>query len=297
MDAFALSARISAYISEKNPRIRYFSSDVESAKRAYTADELDEMRKIGLISEDFETYYVIREFLDVCGVFDEADGNYLLSLFREAKRLDAQEFRRNPYLSLISISDVRRGNIFLSTSEYRRGEIFLYDMPDFSSPILVPKLGFFDRTVRFPTIYEGDTPWMSVCPSEIYSMQDAIVAAHGRVLVLGLGLGYYPFMIAEKASVSEIMIVELQREVIDVFERTILPQFPHKEKIRVVQADAVKYMDSVRSGQYDFCFADIWESVVDGAEPYRMIKFHESRLPNTVFSYWIEPQIKAYLDD
>ena len=295
MNDFELSAAIGRYIAEKNPRIRYFTADIEAAKKVYSEEDLIEMREVGLITDDFEAYYVIREFLDLCGISEAADGSYLLELFRFARRLDAEEFRSNPYIRTIRFPETKHGNILLSTAEYRRGEILQYDMPDFSARTVVPRLGFFDRTVRFPTIYENKTPWMSVCPSEINSMKEPIEVAHGRVLVLGLGLGYYPFMISEKLSVDEITIVERNPRIIDLFKSYILPQFPDKDKIRVIEDDAIRYIEAVPSGAYDFCFADIWEGVVDGAEPYQRIKSQEARLPSTEFAYWIEPQIQAYL--
>ena len=295
MDAFELSARIGDYVARKHPRIRYFTADVEAARKKYSEEELAEMEALGLTGDGFETYYVVREFLAECGATELADGGYLLALFREAKRLDAVEFRENPYIRAVTVPTVRRGRILLTTAEYRRGEILQYAMPDFAARTVVPRLGFFDRTVRFPTVYEGDTPWMSVCPSEISSMQEPIAAAHGRVLVLGLGLGYYPFMIAEKDDVEEITVVELQEDVIALFTEHLLPQFPGREKLRIVQGDAVAFLDGVTDGTYDFCFADIWEGAVDGAIPYQRIKAHEPRLPSTEFAYWIEPQIRAYL--
>ena len=83
---------------------------------------------------------------------------------------------------------------------------FEHEMPDFESDIVVPRLGFFPELVAFPSIYEGTVPWVSVCPSEISSMQTQIRQAHGRVLVLGLGLGYYPYIVSGKENVSEITI-------------------------------------------------------------------------------------------
>ena len=137
-------------------------------------------------------------------------------------------------------------------------------------------------------------------------MEEPISKAHGRVLVLGLGLGYYPFMISKFDHVNEIVIVERQKEVIELFNKYLLPQFSHKEKIRVIQADALGYVKELRSeegfaaddsGRFDFCFADIWENHVDGAEAYVRLKPHERRLPHTEFAYWIEDPIRWYLEE
>ena len=170
-------------------------------------------------------------------------------------------------------------------------------MPDLDGEIVVPKLGFFSEKVSFPAVYEGETPWVSVCPSEICSMGRDIDAARGSVLVLGLGLGYYPFRIGEKKEVREIVIVERSREIIELFETHLLPHFPCRDKIRVVQADAFAYLEKTPPGRFTFCYADIWEGMADGMAAYRRIKPLEARLPGTEFRYWIEKEILWSLEN
>ena len=159
------------------------------------------------------------------------------------------------------------------------------------------ELGYFDEDVSFPAIYEGNMPWVSACPSEINSMSGSLSEVSGKVLVLGLGLGYYPFIASQKSNVREITIVEINSGIIDIFTRYVLPQFPMKQKIKIVCADAIKYMASVKKGEYDYCFADIWEGAEDGADRYIAIKKYEAQLHGTKFSYWIEDEIKRYLGD
>lgn len=293
--SMALSAQIGRIIAEKAPRIRWTTAEMDAFYDTYTSDELHEMREIGIL-HDPAAFFVMQRFLCSCGM-DEEDGEYLLPLLKRAKCLDAKQFRDNPYISAVKMPDVRLGNITMTTAEYSRGEIFQYAMPDFANDIVVPCLGFFDRMVKFPTIYESDMPWMSVCPSEITSMEEPIRQAHGNILVLGLGLGYYPFMASLSDTVSSILIVEKNPRVISLFERYLLPQFPHRDKIRVTEADALDFLADVHDGAYDFCFADIWEGVHDGAPLYQEIRKHEARLPGTQFSYWIGEQIRAYLGE
>lgn len=290
-----ISAQIGNIIAKNAPKIKYSPADLKRAKRELGADGIEELREIGLLAEDFELFYVIREFCSDISLGDVADGDYIIRLFKNAKKSDAFEFESNPYISSVKLPTVISGDILLTCSEYSRGEIFQYDMPDLSADIITPRLGFFDRAVSFPSIYQGSVPWMSVCPSEINSMRDQIEAAHGRVLVLGLGLGYYPFMISEKSSVESIVIVELQQSIADIFNAHILPHFTQKSKIKVIVADAIKYLEDINEGDFDFCFADIWEGVIDGAEAYKKILPHERRLKSTEFTYWIEDQIKSFL--
>ena len=289
-----LSAKIGALIASRSPRVDYTDGDVRRAEAECAAD-ISELRELGLIRDSFEEYYVIREFCDITGIAEAADGHYLLRLFSEARMLDADKFRRDPYLRTIDVPTVGDGDILLTNAAYARGEIFQYDMPDFDAPLVAPKLGFFAEDVRFPAIYESGVPWVSVCPSEINSMESGIRRARGKTLVLGLGLGYYAFRVSELSAVESVTVVEINPKIAAIFREHVLPQFPNAAKVRVIEADAFEFLASLRGGEFDFCYADIWEGALDGARAYLRIKAHEKRLAATEFQYWIEPQILAYL--
>ena len=296
-ESIAKSAEIGRYIADCAPRIRYTDEELRAAEAGCSREELQELKDLGLMPQDFETYYVFREFFSEMDLGSTTDGRYVAQLFRNGKKLDADRFRADPFLSAIQVPERRIGRFRLAHSSYERGEIFHHDMPDFGERLVVPKLGFFPEPVSFPALYEGPMPWVSVCPSEIRSMEPAIRSARGDTLVLGLGLGYYAFRIAQSDEVRSVTVVERQREVIELFERHLLPQFPMREKIRVLCGDAVSYTESLKDGVYDFCFADIWEGAVDGAQPYLAIRKQAERMVLTEFSYWIEPQIRAYLGE
>lgn len=293
--SFELSARIGRLISERPPVIGYTAEEARRAVAAAPPEEIAQMRRAGLPVDDPVLFFVMEKLLAQTGVAREADDDYLLALFRRARRLDADAFAADGYLSHVRFLPGADGRFELTYSTYERGEILSYDMPDLRAPVIVPALGFFERAVRFPTLCEGGVPWISVCPSEINSMKDDIDAAHGRVLVLGLGLGYYAYQVAEKPEVSEVTVVELRPEVIGLYQSRLRPHFCHAEKIRVVCADALAYLAGVENGRFDVCFADIWKGAVDGAPLYRAIKAHEARLYATEFRYWIGGQIEAYL--
>ena len=296
-ESLDLSARIGSLIASRFPRVDYTREDVERAMAEYSPEDLAEMRQIGILKEDFEEFYVIREFSEDYGIGEAGGGEYLLPLFARAKKLNADEFRSDPYLKNVTVPEVKEGDILLTTSEYERGEIFQYEMPDLTARTVTPSLGFFSEKVSFPAIYEGDVPWVSVCPSEISSMAEGIKKAHGRVLVLGLGLGYYLCRIAAKETVSRITVVELDERIVKIVKEHLLPQFPGREKITVVHADALDYLKTVKDGDFDYCYADIWEGVTDGAAFYRQIEPHEKRLTGTEFDYWIKEQILSYLKE
>ena len=292
-----VAAMIGNLITGSAPVVDISPSRVAAARAEFSDEDLREMRKIGLFDGDFLKFYVIRELCTRMSLGDVADGLYILKLFENAAHLDADRFLADPYLRAVRFPERRRGNILLCHAEYAAGELFQYDEPRFDGELVVPRLGFFDRPVSFPTVYEGLMRWMSVCPSEMLSMEKDIAAAHGRVLVLGLGLGYYPFMIARSSEVTEITVVELNKSIIDLFCESILPSFENGEKLRIVHADAIAYLASLRGGEFDFCFADVWEGAVDGAPLYQKILPHERRLADTEFAYWLKEPILSYLAD
>ena len=209
--------------------------------------------------------------------------------------LDVAEFRSDPYIKNIRIPTAKDGDYTLTTAAYEPGELLEYDMPDLTKDPIEHKVGYFTERVEFPGIYEGVVPWMSVCPSEINSMRRHIAKAHGRVLVLGLGLGYYPYMVSLKPEAESIAIVELQPEIIRLFQKYILPQFENRDKIRIIEADAFSYVGGLSGDEYDFCFADIWQNEIDGAWAYRKLRDSEEQLERIEFAYWIDDAIDWYM--
>ena len=289
-DSERISAQIASYIASGERVLLPSPKETKKLLHAETEDQRARLAEVGIDSEDPQVRLVLSRLLEEIAL-DDIESSYLRLLSAKMKRLSMQAFYDNPYLRAVRVHDMRIGRFFLTEQSYERGELLQYEMPDLLADPTVLSLGFFDAKVRFPSIYEGDMPWMSVCPSEISSMK----APHGKTLVLGLGLGYYPFMISLRDEVGEITVVEREKAVISLFEAQILPHFPHKDRICIVCDDALHYLDAVQDGDYDFCFADIWEGVHDGAPLYEKIKTHEARLAHIEFSYWIEEQIRAYL--
>ncbi len=287
-------SRIAAVIAERAPTVDYTPAMLAEARGFYTPED------IAAVEErygDFETFFVLTSFIQDFGIDKFASSLTQTLLYRAARRLDKRTFRANPYLAAVKVPEtVSLGRFTLTESRYARGELFQYDIPDFRAEYPVPKLGYFPQPVRFPTICEGGVPWMSVCPSEIFSMEAPIREADGAssVLVLGLGLGYYPFMIARHDSVRRITVVERAPEVIRLFRERLLPQFPHREKISLVEADAFDFLGSPEARGYDLCFADLWQGAGDGAPLYARLKETEARFPAMRFSYWIEDALKFF---
>ena len=291
--SMGLSAFIGNVINSSSPIIEYDDKNVK-AFIASLGDDIDSFGELGAYNGDSEAFYVANAFAGKLGLWEQADDEFIFKFLGTVKKLSSAEFCKNPFISAVKYKETKCGDLLLTYATYEKGEIFQYDMPDFDKSIVVPKVGFFDGTVKFPTIYEGEMPWMSVCPSETSTIDPFINKAFGKVLVLGLGLGYFPFRIAESDKVEKIVIVEINQGIIDLFTDNIFPFFPHKEKFEFVHADALKYLEGVNNSDFDYCFADIWEGVADGLPLYKKIKEQDERLDGIEFDYWIEPQLKAF---
>lgn len=254
---------------------------------------------------------LIRETLGISEAVEKAEENreYFQALRYNLRCLPEAVFEQDPYLRQVKVSEVcAEGRFTLTNATYEPGELLAYDMPTNDGNLVVPRLGYTTKTVHFPAIYEGVTPWMSVCPSEMNTvgkdakacaayLKSRTQGAPREVLVLGLGLGYFPFLVQSEVSETSFTIVEESPEIISLFTKHLLPQFPSPEKIRIVRADAIEYLNDVRPGDYDYLYADIWQDEIDGAEAYLAIQRHEARLPGTYFAYWIEKEIKTALED
>ena len=212
-ESLKISAEIASMINSGDLVIDYSESEIKGMKLGISEVSLEGYRHAGLLGDcdadenEFEKFYVIKKLCDKLDIWRRTDDRYLKELFGRARMFTVREFYRDPYLLNIFVPITEIGDFALRAVTYDRGEIFQHEMPDFESDIVVPRLGFFPELVAFPSIYEGTVAWVSVCPSEISSMQTQIRQAHGRVLVLGLGLGYYPYIVSGKENVSEITIV------------------------------------------------------------------------------------------
>ncbi len=209
---------------------------------------------------------------------------------------DSALVTKNPYYTHVHAPAASSGAIALATADYLGGEFFQTYHQGFSrkDPFGYADIGFFDGRVPFPVLLEKGNVWMSVVMSEIDSMKEPIDAAHGKVITYGLGLGYYAFMAAEKEEVESVTVVEMNPRVISLFEKYLLPQFPHGEKIHITCADALDFIENQKDGEYQEAFSDFWGGVSDGLELYMKFMPKTKRFTETRHDYWIETCFLEY---
>ena len=213
-------------------------------------------------------------------------------LFKSIKRLSPEEYLKNPFLETVKIHEIKEGNWDLGYQSYEAYEGFIYRDLETVGYTEIPQVGYFDEKFSFPTVYENGREWMAIKPNEIETMRAPIEKAQGRVLVYGLGIGYFAFMVSQKQNVESVTIIERDENVISLFKKHILPQFPNKNKITVVRSDAFEYAENrMQKGEFTYIFTDLWHDVSDGVDLYVKMKKYETLCPNSKFEYWIEKSI------
>lgn len=212
-------------------------------------------------------------------------------------QLDPAEYEHNPYYRSIRLPAAQIGDCELKYESYKPFEGFVCnDIVQTADGRQIPQIGFFPVEFKYPALLEQGRIWMTVTPNEIATMKEPIADAFGRVLTFGLGLGYYAYMVSEKDNVDCVTMVEINENVIRLFQQHLLPQFPHAEKIQIIQADAFEFARTrLAQKAYDYVFTDLWHDVSDGIDLYLRMKQIERQHPKTHFSYWIEKSIQFYL--
>ena len=178
-----------------------------------------------------------------CGISE--DDTTINEYFHDAVHcLETRKYRDNPYLKNIKFPDTATRHWKFTHYSYRPYEAFICNDIDIDKNLReVPQIGFFRERFAYPAVEQDGREWMAVKPSEIETMRAPIEEATGRVVTFGLGLGYFAYMVSEKPDVTSLDIVERSEEAIALFERHILPQFPNKEKIRIIRSDAFGFLN------------------------------------------------------
>ena len=189
---------------------------------------------------------------------DQVMDKYILN---NLTRLEANDYLSNPYVK--AIKNVGKNKKYaLKYIDYEPYQLFAYDDIQMKGYEEHSRIGYFANKFSYLALTQGNNIWMSLNPNEIETMKPYIAKAKGDVLVLGLGMGYVPFMMANKEEVKSITIVEKDPEIISLFKEFIWPNFVNKNKIKIMQDDAINY--TKKNNKFDYIFADLWHDPEDG---------------------------------
>lgn len=222
------------------------------------------------------------------------------SLLRAAKDgivLSPQSAMGDPFLQNIilaeteehtaGIEETAADRVRISYIEYEPLQPAFYGLaePDPRIPY-VPKVMLAAGAMRFPSLTLMGGGGANVTPFEIYTSRPAVEAAHGKVLLIGAGLGRLAWILSEKPDVSAITVLEQDNDTIALFQEQILPQFRHADKIKVMFNARANRLAQLQDGLYDLCVMD----TDTGFTSYARLKHETSDFTKTRVIYRMERQ-------
>lgn len=251
---------------------------------------IDDIKSDGSDLED--AFY--QSFLNVLEINDPDELAAIESScqFSKVYKLNPDDYLSDPYIKNIHPHISIKGEWEIKYNFYEPFEGFIFDsLKTGKNYAEISSLGFFTENFPYLEVLHNNEVFMLITPHEINTMKNAITMSKGKVLALGLGLGYFPYRAALKSDVTEVIVIEKEQAVIDLFNEKIAPQM-QTDKIKVIKADAFEYLSSLKdNSEFNYIFFDIYHSAEEALPLYIKAKKYADRLSSSTFSYWIETDI------
>lgn len=240
---------------------------------------------------DFLDLYVTKENEEaVIRALRKAGASEFSSKNHPSLFLSADAWVNSPYHKAIHLEDIQDEHFSYEKMLFAGNRLFNADVVQKDENRMMKdwmKLRAMDRDFEAIALFQDDEDWMMDVPSEAITNDPYAAKAHGHVLTMGLGIGYFIFMALRNPSVTSITCIERSEEVIAMFQKYILPQFPKDKEVHIVQGDAFDYWHKDYLSQFDYVYVDIWQSSDDGlAIITKLLEQYEPPFDHTGF--WIE---------
>jgi hypothetical protein len=218
-----------------------------------------------------------------------------MSLTPHVHQLDHGSFINNPFYQRVKPHPITQGKWQLAYETYvpfqgvLTGDVVTNSANHYLD---ATPLGYFVEPFYYLVIKQQGVTWMSVTPFEINTMAPILNKMNGKVITLGLGLGYFASMAALKPEVDEVLVIEKDKQVIQLFLKHIYPHLENKEKIKIKHADAFDFAKE-NPEPFDHLFVDIHHTAEDGLPMYIKMKKIEALSRSGQWHYWLESSILA----
>ena len=125
--------------------------------------------------------------------------------------------------------------------------------------------------------------------------------SNGRVLMGGLGFGMVLFPVAINPNVTEVTVVEMEKDVIDLVWKPITKYLGrrHAKKLKVIHEDVFKFKVPTTE-KYDTIYFDIWpdrneDNLKEMSRLHNYWKFRLNREnPDRWMGSWYQKELQAY---
>ncbi|HBR85923.1 MAG TPA: hypothetical protein DEA32_01915 [Firmicutes bacterium] len=213
------------------------------------------------------------------------------------KELAGQDYADRPFIRALQGVSIDQREYHLYPLEFQPLESFL--LTDVNSSLenghfsTETTLGYFLDKQIFPALRRGRRIWMSGTPYEFATMDPFIEEAHGKVLTLGLGMGYFATESLRKKEVTSVTAIDNSSEVIALFQKQIEPRIGLPRRVQIIQGDAWEYLQ-LHGREFDYIFADLWHDEIDGTP--MLIKLEQmGRTIDREIKCWIAPTMLTFI--
>lgn len=147
---------------------------------------------------------------------------------------------------------------------------------------------------RFAALARDGATWMSISPMELESQEIGIRAAHGHVLIAGLGMGWAAAATAMLPQVTRVTVVELDHDVLAIHRALdLFAQLPDaaRAKVAIVEDDAFSH---VPIEPVDLLMPDIWLPLVNDGRLDEVRHMQENVQAGAVYFWGQELEIARH---
>lgn len=254
----------------------------------YMTDNLRKSEEVG---------WEVLERLEVNPIIDNLE-DFIVNLLKKNRTLAEVMFLstyneiskdfviNNPYNKNIKMKPSTIENVSIIPEDYKKGQIFTCKSNDLlMNGLLTYPLGAMKEDVQISAI-QIDEDIYSTSPSKILNFEPVVQNAKGKVLLFGLENAYLPYMWSLKEEVSEILVIEENKDLIDYYHVSLEDQVNLHNKITVVNKKALDVLNNRPFlKEFDYIFVNLWFEETKGLPIYLNFKERQRDLP---IEYWNE---------
>ena len=237
-----------------------------------------------LISKDQEKQ--IQREMKKCG-FEEFQGKEDTWPFLY---ISTSDYINNEYHKHFDLSMIREKNFRLEKVRVEPDRLFLTKAIEKDPKRRLNDqmcLRALDKPYEATYLYQNDKLWMLDSPAEANTNDPAAKKAKGKVITFGLGIGYYCYMALRNPQVEKLTVIEKAPEVISLFNKYLLPQFPKTKNLEIIQGDAFDYFKEDYLKEFDYIYVDIWQNNQDGLPLIEKL-LQQAHPKDENLDFWIE---------
>ena len=214
--------------------------------------------------------------------------NTMLYLNKALRLKNIKKFRNNDYIKLLNQHTISNLNyktikpyeIFIAGNSYLQFDDNKYFIP----------LGYFEDEFKYPTFSN-----YSIDPHYIESVDLPLKIVKGKILILGLKLGYFAYMSSLKEDVKDVYVVESNKDLINMFETNVLSTHKNKIKVHIFNQNPFEFIDTIKDEEFNYIFVDLWNEDCKDVSSYIDAKSRLDKVLYTRVIYYFEESIVTEL--